>query len=380
MQLSRRALIALREHLVGWTLREIDNVFESASITRDTNATSNASGQRRQRVDQYFARLNVNNPVHVRSLLDVIEDVLDSSPDETAEDLIKALRRDGFEINEGKVKATTSQFGETLAGLSDRMDAGHLSVYIQRMRNSVNSDPALAIGTAKELIEAVCKTILHENGQPVEGAPKMPNLVRRAAGELNLMPEDIPDAAKGAETIRRLLNNLMSISDGINELRGKYGTGHGKDGSWRGVKPRHARLAVESSVALTTFLMETHLERQPWANPSVADGRYVTPGFQGGVTGAEINILTLPDGRNEAQGFAVWINPAVEERAPHTGDFHQIVQADGRNFRVIDRTCEVRIERVGTKLTVQDNLRCGGMNVTFRGEYERVGHPAMSGG
>lgn len=383
MRLTRWTLNALREHLVGWTLAEIDNLFESASLERDETANPDVTGQRRFRVEQYYARLNVNSPTDVRSLLEVIEEVLESSPEETASGLVRALRRDGVDVEGKKVIAPDSAGDstfETLADRSTRMDAAHLSLYLKRMRNAVNSDPALAIGTAKELIEAVCKTILHQRGKPVDDSPTMPRLIREAAAELNLMPDDIPNAAKGADIIRRLLSNLMTISDGINELRRDYGTGHGKDGRWRGVKPRHARLAVESAAALTTFLMETHLERQPWANPGVADGRYATLGFHDGASGAEINILTLPGGKFEVQGFALWVNRAVNPPGAHTGDFHQVIEADGQVFRIRDGRCEITIERRGTSLTVQDNLACGGVNVTFSGEYERVGHPAISGG
>ena len=41
-------------------------------------------------------------------------------------------------------------------------------------------------------------------------------------------PEDIPEKAKAAETIKRLLSNLATITSGIAELRNSYGTGHGK--------------------------------------------------------------------------------------------------------------------------------------------------------
>lgn len=383
MQITRRTLVALREQLVGWTLGQIDNVFERASLVPDEAATPNVSGQRRYRVEQFYAHLNVNNPEHVRSLLEVIEDVLVTSTEAESGDLLRALERDGFVI-EGKrvVRAGSLEDPalQALADLTTQMDAGHLSLYIKRMRNSVNSDPALAIGTAKELIEAVCKTVLFQRQRPVEDNPTMPQLIRRAASELNLMPEDIPDAAKGADTIRRLLSNLATISDGINSLRSEYGTGHGKDGTWRGVKPRHARLAVESAAALATFLMETHLERHSWADPGVADGRYTTPGFRDGATGAEISILTLPDGKYELQGYAVWVNPAVDHPTAHTGDFHQLIEADGRTFRVVEGECVITIERHGTRLIVLDNKECGGMNVTFSGEYDRVGHPAIAGG
>jgi hypothetical protein len=49
------------------------------------------------------------------------------------------------------------------------VDAKHLSEQIRRAEQSVESDPALAIGTAKELIQTCCKTILAERGKPVTG-------------------------------------------------------------------------------------------------------------------------------------------------------------------------------------------------------------------
>lgn len=45
-------------------------------------------------------------------------------------------------------------------------DAKHLAEQIRRIEHSVESDPTLAIGTAKELVETCCKTILLERGKP----------------------------------------------------------------------------------------------------------------------------------------------------------------------------------------------------------------------
>ena len=53
-----------------------------------------------------------------------------------------------------------------LAKIAARFDADYLRQQIIRMEEAVESDPALAIGTAKELIETCCKTILEERGEP----------------------------------------------------------------------------------------------------------------------------------------------------------------------------------------------------------------------
>jgi hypothetical protein len=143
------------------------------------------------------------------------------------------------------------------------MNARHLAEQIRRLEASVESDPSLAIGTAKELIETCCKTILAERGKPVAGTQDVSTLTKATLKELKLVPEGIPEAARGAEVIKRLLSNLGTIGNGLAELRGLYGTGHGKHGSAAGLGARHAKLAVGAAATLVVFLFETHKETQP---------------------------------------------------------------------------------------------------------------------
>lgn len=143
------------------------------------------------------------------------------------------------------------------------LNANHLAEQIRRLEASVETDPSLAIGTAKELIETCCKTILAERGKPVSGTPDVSTLTKETLRELKLVPEGIHEAARGADVIKRLLSNLGTIGNGLAELRGLYGTGHGKHGSATGLGTRHAKLAVGAAATLTVFLFETHMETKP---------------------------------------------------------------------------------------------------------------------
>ena len=58
------------------------------------------------------------------------------------------------------------------------LNANHLAEQIRRMKDSVETDPSLAIGTAKELIETCCKTILAECGREISGTPDVPTLTK----------------------------------------------------------------------------------------------------------------------------------------------------------------------------------------------------------
>lgn len=146
--------------------------------------------------------------------------------------------------------------------VADALDAAWMQKEIERLENAVDRDPALAIGTAKELVESCCKTVLTKRGVTYSSSADLPTLTKLVAKELGLVPEGITDAAKGAETIKLILRNLAALTQYLAELRGLYGSGHGRDGRHRGLQPRHARLAVGAAVSFIDFVTETFRERQ----------------------------------------------------------------------------------------------------------------------
>jgi hypothetical protein len=148
-------------------------------------------------------------------------------------------------------------------------DVPELQRQLARLQHAVQDDPGLAIGTAKELVETTCKTILHARGIAFDDHADISELVKATRKALELLPADVPEAAKGADTIRRLLSNLGTVAQALGELRNLYGTGHGKVGRATGLSARHARLAVGSAATLATFLLETH-ETRAVKSPAIA--------------------------------------------------------------------------------------------------------------
>jgi hypothetical protein len=179
------------------------------------------------------------------------------------------LAPDGWELVEkssisgraiyGPRRITSSQHAiRSARKVAEQVDADYVHRQINRMESALETDPDLAIGTAKELVETVCHTILESRGKPVTDKPDLLPLVRRALEELKLVPDGIADEAKGAKSVKAILGNLSTIVQGLAELRNLYGTGHGKAGSSRGLTTRHARLAVGASTTLAVFLFDTH--------------------------------------------------------------------------------------------------------------------------
>jgi hypothetical protein len=142
----------------------------------------------------------------------------------------------------------------TLAG----MDAGYVAQQITRMEAAVDDDPELALGTAKELVETCCKTILDERGISIPKDVDLPQLLKLTCKELELTPPATRETTKAEDTIRRILGSLATITQGVAELRNLFGTGHGKKAGTRSLTERHARLAVGAASTLAVFLVETH--------------------------------------------------------------------------------------------------------------------------
>ena len=86
-------------------------------------------------------------------------------------------------------------------------------------------------------------------------------MLKETNKELKLTPNDIPDEAKASTTIKSILGSLSNVVQGIAELRNSYGSGHGKDAKFRGLSPRHAKLAVGAASTLAIFLLETHKKK-----------------------------------------------------------------------------------------------------------------------
>jgi hypothetical protein len=88
----------------------------------------------------------------------------------------------------------------------------------------------------------------------------MPTLTKETLKELKLVPKGIHEASRDSDIIKRLLSNLGTIGNGLAELRGLYGTGHGKHGKTSALSVLHAKLAVGAAATLATFLFDTQKE------------------------------------------------------------------------------------------------------------------------
>lgn len=252
-----------RDYLSSYTtLGYIGDVFRDAGVGARLDYNPTVSGQRRTLVEQHYITLNLSDWSDVRLLLRAFEDILGSAKKtgpQQFDELVASLVRDGFDYRDGRIIHITRTHGiQQIAAIANRLDAEYLAAQVMRLQLAIVDDPASAIGTAKELLETCCKTVLVDHGVTGYDDFDVPKLTKETLKVLKLTPENVPDTARGKDAVKKMLQGLAMAAQGLAELRNKYGTGHGKVAGTASPKPRHAALAVGAATTLATFLFDTH--------------------------------------------------------------------------------------------------------------------------
>jgi hypothetical protein len=233
--ISKRTRIAFREtmsrHL---SLRLIKTAFEGAEIECDMEFQPSETGERRCFVEQFYHHLNFQSATDTGRLLRAYEEIINHLCKEIVapnlrqaeiDSLVGHLKRDGYRYLEGHfvpVAGGNNLQLDQIRVFAAGADLHYLSKQIERIQHSVSDDPALAIGSAKELVETCCRTILSDLGEEAPANAELKELTKATFKKLNLLPDDVPEHAKGAGTIKRLLANLNTISVSLAELRNLY--------------------------------------------------------------------------------------------------------------------------------------------------------------
>lgn len=146
------------------------------------------------------------------------------------------------------------------ANISRYLDTPYVLSKIQLMHESINKDSALAIGTAKELIETTCISILKQKNIEVDKDWNISQLMKNTNKVLNFTPVQAVNAEKAEKSIQQILSGINQIITGVTELRNAFGSGHGKDAGFVGIEARFAQLAVDSASTVVTLYLATNGE------------------------------------------------------------------------------------------------------------------------
>jgi hypothetical protein len=153
------------------------------------------------------------------------------------------------------------------AALSALTDPAAIHDSLRRMSRSVDTDPRLAVSTAKDLIESTAKLVVTELQESYSDREDIPALAARAQKLLGLTKRDVGEGrpADEMEALGRLLGSLTGLVQGVAELRNRAGTGHGRASVPTWVQPRHARLASNAATTWCSLILETLGDPEaPW--------------------------------------------------------------------------------------------------------------------
>jgi hypothetical protein len=180
------------------------------------------------------------------------------------------LAADGFEIiAEGAVSGHP-----TYAGRKKFLGASHSvskteeikklfsTEYVDQQIDTMASalkkgETNLAIGTAKELLETTCKSILEKQGIAIDSKWDFLHLAKETHKHLDFIPVGIDSPEKARRSIDQLLGGILSTVHGVVELRNAYGTGHGKEADFKGLDVKCAKLLVDVVTAMVIFYLTT---------------------------------------------------------------------------------------------------------------------------
>lgn len=252
---SPRTLGQFEDLCSGLFLRDIDRVFRDSGIPLNDSSTDGARGQRRTRFRAYLAAVDQRDFAAVQRLAEALGwllEMIERGNPKEFETLRRAADRDGFAYKDGQLRAARLAVAPFVAVEED--DLRRLGDQAVRLHALAIEHPTDAIGGAKELVESVCKTVLRLSGATVPGKGEdLMEVVKATMKVLDLVPADVDEAKKGAEIVRKSLQQLGALVASLGELRNLYGSGHGRDGKWKGLGPRHARLAVGSAITVAEF-------------------------------------------------------------------------------------------------------------------------------
>ena len=166
---------------------------------------------------------------------------------EAIENAIQAFDSDGYRLSpDGELGP------KLLDNLSGTALTQALEAYVRRAKKGAD-DAALVTGTGKDLLEAVAAHILQQNYGNYSSTSNFPTLLGQTFVALGLATPETP-SEKGESPKRRIERAMYELACGINQLRNKQGTGHGRP--WLpNITEAEARTATELMGVIAEYLM-----------------------------------------------------------------------------------------------------------------------------
>lgn len=263
-----------REALMGWPLRELVVEFNGLGMPPIVQEEADDAGPRRRLIERFHSGIDFRDTQSVQKALVMYAQVVRARAHAFAENskqpeaviyqdalqkLIRTLETDGFGYSNGIIRPQSAEL--RLAFLLRDCETNFSEVGLRRLVEKLEAiardDPALAVAAARDVCESCCGFILSERSADAELPRNFAALLNRTLEQLQLLPEQVRATGRRAPPVRRVLETVSELCDGLDALSALYS----KPGNQTTLSPRHALLAVDAATTLARFLLATHREK-----------------------------------------------------------------------------------------------------------------------
>ena len=227
--------------------------------------------------DPRFNLMHGDDEAYVRFLTETLHPAVRPINEDTSKLLNaynKHLQADGYQLYaSGNISGKSlyswtkdgiadSRFADKKADIKKYLNTEYVTAKIDQMNKAVKIETDVAIGTGKELLETICKSILKQKAIVLDKDWTLPQLLKNTTTALDFKPKEANDPEKAEKSIRQILGGIASIVQGVTELRNAYGSGHGKDADFKGLETKYAQLFVGVVSEIAIIYLATNGETE----------------------------------------------------------------------------------------------------------------------
>lgn len=153
---------------------------------------------------------------------------------------------------------------EDLPGMSEACSSGLIAreqqivAIVKVLNEEEGAFSAQVFDLTRSLIEDVCQSILEKRVGSRNTGLNMKPLVRMTLEQLNMTSRDHDDDGLADSLLKRVVEGLLEVADGVSALRNTQGFSAHASKSWQTHETAQAMLVARASDTLIGFLVDVH--------------------------------------------------------------------------------------------------------------------------
>ncbi|MEL6769498.1 MAG: abortive infection family protein [Bacteroidota bacterium] len=178
-----------------------------------------------------------------------------ASHEQRKERVLKMLGKYGLEYQVGGRISYTGPKGLSSRHLNSLLrdrDLNSLDVEFERAERLVESDPPVALNAATNIVEALLKVYIEDEGLTLPSAVTLKKLWGVVGKDLGQDP-----ACVSEDALKKILSGQITTLDGLSQLRNSASSAHGRGRKSNRIDSRTARLAVNAAHTVVAWLIES---------------------------------------------------------------------------------------------------------------------------